>query len=137
MKLMYCAKCATLVVPNKVNLAVTRCSCRRFAVWWRDGGRGLISVHDSYGRSGLDGNKEVCFLLGINNNLLGISGTELSAADYQALIDATPETYMFKTRRSLIVRFVPGHSSDSMWADEPPDENIKDEDPRKEADGDT
>src|SRR5271155_2747249 len=103
MKLMYCAKCATLVVPSKIDLVGTRCDCRRFAVWWRDGGHGLISVHDSYGRRGLDGNKEVCFIIGINNHLLGIPGTALSAADYQALIDATPETYMFKTRRSLIV----------------------------------
>lgn len=116
MKLMYCAKCASTIVPNKRNLVATSCECGRFSVWWRDGDRGSISVHDKLGEYGLDGDRPVCYLLGINNNLLTVPGVVLEAADYQALIDKTPPSYLFSSRRSLIVRFMPGHSADSMWA---------------------
>ena len=88
--------------------------CKRYYVWWRDGARGLISVHDTLGVN------IGAFIIGINNAIFSLKSDEPSAEDYQKLIDATPDTYLFKTRRSLVVRIVPGHSTDSKWDDQLP-----------------
>lgn len=56
-----------------------------------------------------------CWILGIHNGLLKWEGG-FTAKIISQMLDDTPETYLFKIQRSLIVRFRPGETGDSSWA---------------------
>ncbi len=135
-KLMFCAECGDTVAPSHRDLDARWCRCKRHAVWWRDGRQGLISVHDRLmpERNGGDGGK--AWIIGIHNGILLHGGTiadshapKLSkegtkyldgncrtrAEDVEQILAETPDSYQFKTARSLIVRISPGYSSDSKW----------------------
>ncbi len=138
-KLLFCGACFDLVSPDPVNMQPRWCRCKRHAVWWRDGAKGLISVNDKmfFNRNGGDGG--VGWIIGIHNGLLtegGVTAHGYRAADkindppqyaeikgnlvttketVDALLDDTPDSYIFKRAMSLIIRISPGESSDSQW----------------------
>jgi hypothetical protein len=127
-KLLYCQDCGDIVAPDATALVTRRCACKRHIVWWQDPERGIIRVCTDSGHrlvvealQGAPNGRPRAWLLGITNALLfhPCEGP-LSADEVQKTIDAHDNYYMFKTTRSLIVRFRPGQSSDSAWA-LPPD----------------
>lgn len=113
MKVLYCTDCGDILAPYREDGIPRKCRCGRHAIWWRDGGRGLASAWDR------DGVFDAAWILGITNAFLGHRAVEMSAEDVQAIIDAHPDTYMFKTRRTCIVRIRPGRSSDTLWQELP------------------
>jgi hypothetical protein len=127
MKAMYCQECGDIVAPSRKNMKPRFCECGRFAVWWRDGSRGLISVHDTLHVPPANTDqyapplRERAFLLGLTNSFLLFPGDHISADDIQAIIDSHDESYMFKAKRTCVVRFRPGHSSDSRWESKLPE----------------
>lgn len=137
-KLMFCGACGDMVAPGQVDMRARWCHCGRHAVWWRDGRRGLLSVHDRLfpERNGGAGGK--AWVIGLHNMLTMMGG---STADpnsrwctpnevgdpptdgnlltrkkwvEQALED-TPDTYLFKRVNSLVIRIAPGYSGDTRW----------------------
>jgi hypothetical protein len=128
MKLLYCQECGDIIAPDAKALVTRRCRCHRHIVWWEDPERGIIRVCDSLGHpevvkemNGAPQGRPRAWLLGITNRLLfHPCPGPLSADEVERVIDAHENYYMFKTTRSLIVRFRPGQSSDSAWA-LPPD----------------
>lgn len=128
MKLMFCGNCGDIVSPGLADLEVRWCACRRHAVWWIDGGRGILRVHDAQmpERNGGDGGR--AWVLGLHNGVLhdgglvkyGHAGNEVTTkAQVERLIDETPDTYVFKRARSLVVRFAPGYTGDTAWSQLP------------------
>jgi hypothetical protein len=137
-KLMFCGDCGDVVSPGLRDMNPRYCECGRHAVWWRDGSKGLISVHDIKfpERNGGDGGK--AWVIGLHNHILQMGGlmanTSLRAYTpnedpdmpytgnhrtrkawvEQALAD-TPDSYLFKQVNSMVVRFAPGATSDSKW----------------------
>lgn len=73
-KLLFCGDCMDLVTPDRHDMVPRWCECGRHAVWWRNGPRGLISVHDKEMplRNGGDGGKG--WVIGIANNILRFPG---------------------------------------------------------------
>lgn len=107
MKLMICHDCSDFVVPASLP-NVKFCRCARHAVWWEDAQAGTIRVYDKLSGA-------ACWLLGIHNGL--ITYPQKSSADLiRQIIDATPDSYLFKRQQSLIVKFRPGETSDSAYA---------------------
>lgn len=135
-KLMFCGDCGDVVAPSHTDMNPKWCRCERHAVWWRDGQNGLISVHDRMfpERNGSPGG--TAWIIGIHNGILTEGGRigdpnmpkmskdgtkyldgncRTRAEDIERLIEETPDSYQFKTARSMIVRIYPGYSSDSKW----------------------
>lgn len=140
-KLLFCAECGDVVAPGQRDMSPRWCACKRHAVWWRDGRRGLLSVHDAWmpERSGGDGGKG--WVIGLHNGVLTAGGLvcstgspveEVPAANGDGTITLrgntltrkhwvereladTPDSYLFKRANSLVVRIAPGASSDTQW----------------------
>ena len=118
MKLLYCERCYSIVVPNPTANEPTFCRCEahpilKSACWWEDPAVGLFKIYCPVG---------VRFVsaLGIHNGFLAEPIPEdglIRGSLMQELIEETPESYFFKQFRSLIVRFRPGASSDTSFTD--------------------
>lgn len=144
-KLLFCGACHSLTPPSPYNMEPTWCSCKRHAVWWRDGQRGLISVFDSMFPARVMGGSGGCgWIIGIHNGILtegGVVGYPPRTGDtindppkfgpdpgnfvttkerVKELLDDTPDSYIFKRAESLIIRIYPGYSGDSEWAERLP-----------------
>jgi hypothetical protein len=129
MKVLFCQECGDIIAPYRQNMRARFCDCGRHAVWWRDGSTGLISAHDIHNANAPDPyaipRVPKAWILGITNSFLHFPMFEMSAEDIQAIIDSHSDYYMFKTRRTCIVRFRPGHSSDSRWETKLPEPDQK------------
>jgi hypothetical protein len=131
MKVLFCQECGDIIAPYRQNKRPRFCDCGRHAVWWRDGNAGLISAHDTLFVPPANTDPYAtprvpkAWILGMTNSFLNFPNFDMSAEDIQAIIDSHPDTYMFKTRRTCIVRFRPGHSSDSRWESKLPEPDQK------------
>jgi hypothetical protein len=58
------------------------------------------------------------YLLGLHNGTLLTATRDwpLTPELVQIILDATPDSYLFKKQNSLVVRFKPGETADSAWA---------------------
>ena len=125
MKLMYCEACGHLIVPSYIDMVPTYCTCRRHAVWWRNGGLGLISVFDRerpkqpMSTEEADQWQPKAFIIGITNSFLLYPKEFMTGADIEEIIDDHDDSYLFKQHRSCIIRVRPGHSRDSQWDEIP------------------
>ena len=124
MKLLYCTQCGDMIAPYRGNYRPRYCCCERFAVWWRDGDRGQLSVHDT------EGSKCGAWVLGITNSFLQFPLISMTPEVIQEIIDSHGDNYLFKTLRSCIVRISPGGSNDTQWEDAVPKGDLIDK-PRK------
>lgn len=111
MKLLYCTDCGDIFSPYRGNYKPRICGCGRFAVWWRDGNKGLLSVWDKRGQ------KRGAWVLGITNSFLQFPLISMTADIIEDIIEQHPDTYLFKSLRSCIVRISPGDSNDTQWED--------------------
>lgn len=144
MKVLFCQKCGDIVAPGSEDFEVRWCRCHRHAVWWRDGNRGLISVHDEnytipaaisqpqhpqFAKQyeellHLPPTVQYAWLLGITNLFLHHHEEQMDGLTIQTIIDSHEDWYLFKKIRSPIVRFRPGASSDSRWERNLPSEQV-------------
>jgi hypothetical protein len=122
MKAIYCEICGTITSPGPRDMYPKECHCGAHRCWWADGRLGQFRVeyligHPEARKLGAPwGNPEV-WVLGVHNGFLhSPSSGSPTAAEVDALLDMTPDSYIFKKTRSLIVRFRPGQSSDTAWA---------------------
>lgn len=126
MKLLFCENCGDLVTPSKNPHFPKFCECRGSCCWWIDPKVGKFAVWSQFGQ------KKVS-VIGIHNALLTTPYPEitnesktvevgcLQGATMSHLIDETPNSYLFKQLRSLIVRFRPGFSNDSIFVAQMPE----------------
>lgn len=116
-KLLFCEKCHTIVVPPPSDFVGAKCKCGRFTVWWEDGQRGVIRVHDIEGPTlaGPAQMNESCWLIGIHNGVFYEPG-ELNALAVRGMLANTDQSYLFRRVESLVVRFRPGTTGDSAYA---------------------
>lgn len=128
MKMLLCEECMDIVVPDHRDRVARHCRCYRHAVWWDDGVKGTLKIfdarreQDAQRTSDADGHRTViyprrAYVIGLTNALLTWPEETLTAASVQEMIDMHPDSYLFKRYRSLVVRFRPGHSSDTSYAD--------------------
>lgn len=124
MKAMYCELCGFIVSPGRGNFNPSYCLCRSHRCWWVDGGAGVFRVQHLTGHPSIprpvpgapwNGEPEV-WILGISNSFLHhrSEGTP-NAEDIQAMLAATPSSYIFKKTMSNIIRIRPGQSGDTDW----------------------
>lgn len=130
MKLVLCTDCGDIVVPSNPTGPVNSCKCGRHTVWWENPLTGDLRVYDRDRRPSTVGSEmgprvtftpPACFVIGLANNWLTTPEEHLTAADYQALIDEIPASYIFKTVRSVAIRFRVGASGDTRYADKFPE----------------
>lgn len=115
MKLLFCQSCGDILAPLRKDLAARWCRCNRHAVWWVDGQRGILRLHDRYGEN------DAAYVLGINNDFLSCPH-RITAQDVKDINDATPDTYLFKRIGSPLIRVRPGESNDTAWESNVPSE---------------
>lgn len=120
MKLLFCQDCGDIFSPLPGAATARYCLCKRHAVWWTDPSSGQLRCHDTRAADKKKaGNWEPrAFILGITNALLRYPFPQTEEAT-RHLIDQHDASYLFKQRNSLIVRFRPGETSDTGWADLP------------------
>lgn len=119
MKLLYCEQCGDIISPNRGNFKPRWCECKRHAVWWVDGSRGILRVHDIEGPTdqGPSHYNQRAWVLGVHNQFLQWEGGYGTSRDMiDTILDATPDTYLFKQVGSVIVRIRPGKSNDTGWS---------------------
>jgi hypothetical protein len=122
MKMLFCENCGDLVVPSHEAYKPQWCRCNASCCWWINPSSGEFACWSQLGRQKVS-------VIGINNSLLTVPFSEsLNENDkkvefgciqkdaIEAIIDNTPDSYLFKQLRSLIVRFRPGYSTDTFFA---------------------
>lgn len=112
MKLLFCQSCGDIVAPFSKDNVPRWCDCHRHAVWWIDGQRGVLRVHD------IGATCNAAYVLGVSNSFL-MYPDEITATVISKLHEDMPETYLFKRIGSPIVRIRPGASSDTAWSELP------------------
>lgn len=121
MKLLFCEDCGDIIAPHRVDRQPRWCRCKRHAVWWEDGQKGILRLWDV-----IEGPREArdgiwypryprAYVIGLTNYLLGWEG-QIGADAVREMIDAHSDFYLFKRWRSLVIRIRPGESSDTAWA---------------------
>lgn len=117
MKLLYCQPCGDILAPYAESRRIRYCRCGRHGVWWIDPEQGILRVVDQE-QPPEEGRRYVpqprAYVLGVMNSFL-IEET-LNEGVIGILLDALPDTYVFKRWRSPIIRIRPGESSDTGWA---------------------
>lgn len=113
MKLLFCTSCGDITAPFRKDREVRYCRCGRHYIWWEDGEKGIVRVHDTRKIN------DSAYLLGVHNGFLMYPHSHTKEI-ISLLLETTPDYYIFKTQNSLIIRFRPGESSDSAWAAELP-----------------
>jgi hypothetical protein len=110
MKLMIAKCCGEIVVPSPQAFHPTFCLCGNSAVWWRNPQRGIISFANVPLFPGPEG-------LGLHNEFLTIPLVRpqgyIHRDQIEGILLRTPESYIFKRANSVVVRFLPGATSDS------------------------
>lgn len=123
-KLLFCGACGDVVSMSQHDNDPRWCNCLRHAAWWHNGQRGIIHVHDRLmpTRNGGAGGK--AWIIGLHNSLLTFGGVVddntnkvTSKGAVEAILISTPDTYVFKRTHSLAIRFAPGYTGDSAWAE--------------------
>lgn len=127
MKLLFCESCGDIVAPLDTPNFPRWCSGGEHAVWWVDPARGILRLYERDGRYDPDTENgghtwsrkrspHRAFVLGLHNGLLTYP-SGLSRESIDAIIGATPDSYLFARQRSLIIRIRPGETSDTDWAE--------------------
>lgn len=120
MKLLYCQDCGDIIAPFRQKNKPRYCACTRHALWWEDPQKGIVRVYDKYGDDGQPIEAKA-WLIGMTNLWLQYPSETLTKEDYEAIIDAHDDYYLFKRQRSVAIRFRPGMTGDSGWAQLPKD----------------
>ena len=126
-KLMYCEFCHSIVQPDNKPRQPTFCSCKQHAVWWEDPRAGVLAVYYA-GQMSLMVKRAAqlrtqvmyptvpyVYVLGLHNGLLRFEGSSTKKKIEDELA-ATPDSYLFKTQNSLIIKIRPGESGDTGYA---------------------
>lgn len=123
MKLLLCEDCGDIVAPKRTNRDPRFCECRRHAVWWEDGRKGILRVWDVLEGPLRSKVSELwypvrprAYVIGLSNTLLQYPDEKISADTIAGLIDLHADSYLFKKIRSLVIRIRPGESSDTAWS---------------------
>jgi hypothetical protein len=130
MKLLFCQACGDLVAPNPTARELRRCRCQRHTVWWENPFTGVLRIHDAQSswfsyenhpeiRRRAPSPAPAAYVIGLHNGLLSYEHRHDSES-IRCLIEATPDSYIFKTLRSLVIRIRPGESNDTAYAEELP-----------------
>ena len=122
MKLLFCGKCGDIIAPLNARDQPRSCVCGRLKVWWSDPEKGILRVHDVEGPTiaGPTKYNEVAWVLGINNSFLLYEG-RITAEVVKQIDDDCPDNYLFKRVHSPLIRFRPGETSDTAYAELPKD----------------
>jgi hypothetical protein len=117
MKLLYCEKCGDIIAPLRANNRARWCICGKHAVWWLDGSRGILRVHDTEDPEAIqyEGWEPAAYVLGINNQFLCYPG-EINAFVVRKIDQDCHDDYIFKRIHSPLIRIRPGQSRDTAWA---------------------
>jgi len=111
MKLIFCDKCGTITAPMQHPYPIiykipVSCLCKDSWCWWENAEQGILKVVGEH-----------AYAIGIANNLLnaktdGVVGRE----EMDKLIAEIPDNYLFKLHSSLIVKYKPGITGDTLIA---------------------
>lgn len=122
MKLMLCEYCGDLVVPHTQAYEPKYCRCNGSCCWWINPDNGEFGCWSQMGERAVS-------VIGINNMLLtepfvvtegrGEFGCIQKTA-IERMLSETPDNYLLKRVNSMIIRFRPGFSSDTVFAKSPP-----------------
>lgn len=137
MKLLYCERCGDIVAPFRLPGKPRFCAGECHAVWWLDPGRGVLRLYensstaawspkapgrdfDAIGKAWLrKRSPHAAWVIGLHNGFLKTD--PLGKATIRALIEATPDTYIFRSWESLLIKVRPGESNDTDWAENLPE----------------
>ena len=112
MKILFAECCGTLVVPNKKENKPKSCDCGKSYVWWENSLMGRLVIYAE--------DRSLISVLGLHNGLLTHDmGNNYAVLkdDIKEIVDDTPDSYLFKTYGSLIIRVKVGITNDMRWAD--------------------
>lgn len=128
-KLLFCEECIDIVAPNPSPREPRWCRCRHHAVWWEDPKHGILRVFEEgaeyrpleEARQGWARklSPHRAYVLGLHNDFLAFPGVH-SKQSINEIILTTPESYLFRTQGTVIIRIRPGASNDTDWADQLP-----------------
>lgn len=133
MKLLFCELCSDIIAPEPVARIPRWCRCGKHAVWWEDPARGILRLHEKGGQwkpknpeyaGGPDAQPgwqrkisvHRAWVLGLHNQFLGWPDHH-NRESIREIIARTPESYIFKTQETVIIRIRPGQSNDTDWAE--------------------
>lgn len=119
MKMLNCEICGDIIAPLRANNVARWCVCGRHAVWWVDGQRGILRVHDHQspfadGRPA-DPAYARAYVLGVNNDFLMYPYPH-DAESVRMINERCPDSYLFKKWGTPFIRIRPGESNDTDWA---------------------
>lgn len=131
MKALFCQACGDIIAPMPRARSPRPCRCGRHYVWWENPSTGLLRIHDTQARwiDNADGvtvegkprrervTAPAAFVLGLHNGFLDYPARH-DARSIQVLIESTPEYYLFKTQRHLVVRFRAGETGDTAYSEQ-------------------
>lgn len=109
MKLLYCEACGTIAVPFQHPYPIIYkipvcCMCKESWAWWENPELGILKVH---GRNAA--------VLGIADGLLRHeTGGVVTREQMDKIIDDIPDNYFFKMHKSLIIKYTPGITGDTI-----------------------
>lgn len=123
MKLLFCEACGDLVVPSAAAYEPKWCRCNASCCWWLDPKKGDFACWSQLGKNSLS-------VIGLNNLLLlePFATNEAKTSEFgciqkpviERMLAETDDSFLFKRVNSLVVRFRPGFSSDTVFAPNPP-----------------
>lgn len=117
MKLLFCEDCGDIVAPDRQKDVSRACSCGRHYVWWDDPARGQLRLHDARGAKSGDGTpyRPAAFVIGLHNGILADPAPLTTKELIDRELAETPDSYLFKTAGSLVIKLRPGMSGDTRW----------------------
>ena len=123
MKMLLCENCGDLVVPSVTAHEAKWCRCNASCCWWINPKNGEFGCWSQLG-------KRAVSIVGINNMLFTepfskAGSDELGCIQQESIdrmINETPDSFLFKRLKSMIIRFRPGFTSDTIFATVPPPE---------------
>jgi len=110
MKLLYCEVCGTIAVPHQHPFPIiykipVSCLCKESWAWWDNPEQGILKV---YGPN--------ASVLGIANGLLHANYDfwAIREEEMRTIIEEIPDNYLFKQFKSLIIKYKPGFTGDTI-----------------------
>lgn len=110
MKLLLCEACGTIAAPMQHPYPIiykipVQCLCGESWCWWENAEMGILKVYGENAR-----------VLGIANNLLRAKCDYYAVRDFEMekLIEEIPDNYLFKKFKSLIIKYKPGFTEDTI-----------------------
>lgn len=110
MKLLYCEACGTIAVPYQhpypmIYKIPVSCSCKGSWAWWENPEQGILKVHGAKAS-----------VLGIANSLLHakFDHSVIGEEQMKTIIEEIPDNYLFKKHKSLIIKYKPGFTGDTI-----------------------